>query len=366
MKYDCEVIRDLMPLCNDGTCSEQSRRMVGEHVLECPACMQMYQEMRTEVPGEPPVQSPDAAPFGKAVKQLRRKRGKRRALAVLGGVIVGLVLMLGGLYVLRCMTTVYNHVSANGEYEFELYRRANGQIIYTMSNLSGRKQKPHYSYDQTTGVMTMYALHPFLALSTSTNKTDFISSDLHWDDEHGLMLRSYHAYGYSDRPVLEVRQGGVYESSPEQLQSILYVQGQDIPLVSPDKDAAYDVVLQPSDPSWSGEDADLLPFITPSPTALPLATVPPTLEPRQSTTVPIGSTPTLQPTAQGDGLPSADAGIIWLPQPTAQGDGHQATVTNPAVDSRLTQTLQTIVAVRETTAADLAVSTSTPLPTALP
>ena len=366
MKYDCEVIRDLMPLCNDGTCSEQSRRMVGEHVLECPACMQMYQEMRTEVPGEPPVQSPDAAPFGKAVKQLRRKRGKRRALAVLAGVIVGLVLMLGGLYVLRCMTTVYNHVSANGEYEFELYRRANGQIIYTMSNLSGRKQKPHYSYDQTTGVLTMYALHPFLALSTSTNKTDFISSDLHWDEELGLMIRSYESYGYSDFPVLEVRQGGVYESSPEQLQSILYVQGQDIPLVSPDKDAAYDVVLQPSDPSWSGEDADLLPFITPSPTALPLATVPPTLEPRQSTTVPIGSTPTLQPTAQGDGLPSADAGIIWLPQPTAQGDGHQATVTNPAVDSRLTQTLQTIVAVRETTAADLAVSTSTPLPTALP
>lgn len=346
MKYDCEVIRDLMPLCNDGTCSEQSRRMVGEHVLECPACMQMYQEMRTEVPGEPPVQSPDAAPFGKTVKQLRRKRGKRRALAVLAGVIVGLVLMLGGLYVLRCMTTVYNHVSANGEYEFELYRRANGQIIYTMSNLSGRKQKPHYSYDQSTGVLTMYALHPFLALSTSTNKTDFISSDLHWDNELGLMLRSYHAYGYSDRPVLEVRQGGVYESSPEQLQSILYVQGQDIPLVSPDKDAAYDVVLQPSDPSWSGEDADLLPFITPSPTTLPLATVPPTLEPRQSTTVPIGSTPT--------------------PQPTAQGDGHQATVTNPAVDSRLTQTLQTIVAVRETTASDLAVSTATPLPTALP
>ena len=365
MKYDCEVIRDLMPLCNDGTCSEQSRRMVGEHVLECPACMQMYQEMRTEVPGEPPVR-PDVAPFGKTVKQLRRKRGKRRALTVLAGVIVGLLLMLGGLYVLRCMTTVYNHVSANGEYEFELYRRANGQIIYTMSNLSGRKQKPHYSYDQTTGVLTMYALHPFLALSTSTNKTDFISSDLHWNDEHGLMLRSYHAYGYSDRPVLEVRQGGVYESSPEQLQSILYVQGQDIPLVSPDKDAAYDVVLQPSDPSWSGEDADLLPFITPSPTALPLATVPPTLEPRQSTTVPIGSTPTPQPTAQGDGLPSADAGIIWLPQPTAQGDGHQATVTNPAVDSRLTQTLQTIVAVRETTASDLAVSTATPLSTALP
>ncbi|MGN0778296.1 MAG: zf-HC2 domain-containing protein [Aristaeellaceae bacterium] len=341
MKYDCEFIRDLMPLCNDGTCSELSRRMVGEHVLECPACMQMYQEMRTEVPGEPPVQ-PDAVPFGKTVKQLRRKRGKRRALAVLAGVIVGLVLMLGGLYVLRCMTSVYNHVSANGEYEFELYRRANGQIIYTMSNLSGRKQKPFYAYDQTTGVLSMYALHPFLALPTSTNKTDFISSDLHWDEELGLMIRSYHAYGYSDRPVLEVRQGGVYESSPEQLQSILYVQGQDIPLVSPDKDAAYDV-LQPPDPQRNGQDADLLPFITPAPTALPLATVPPTLEPRQSIAVPIGSTPT--------------------PLPTDQRDDHQATITNPAVDSLLTQTLQTIVAVRETTPSDMPFITPTPLPT---
>ena len=342
MKYNCDIVRDLMPLCVDGTASEPSRQMVGEHVLECRDCMQMYHEMRTEVPKEPPVDR-DATPFRSTVRRLRRKRNKRRTLLMLAGVIVGLALVLGGLYVLHCMTYVYNHVSANGEYEFALYRRANGQIIYTMTNLSGRKQKPFYGYDRTTGVLSMYTLHPFIATSTSVEKTDFISSDLHWDEELGLMIRSYESYGYSDFPVLEVRQGGVYESSPEQLQSILYVQGQDIPLVSPDKDAAYDVLL-PREPQWNGSEADLLPFMTPTPTALPMATVPPTLEPGNSATLPPHTT--LDPAAHTDRM--------------------QSTMINHTDDLMLQKTLQTIITYREATSSDMAGSTPTPQPTALP
>ena len=264
MKYDCEVIRDLMPLCNDGTCSEPSRRMVGEHVLECPACMQMYQEMRTEVPGEPPVQSPDAAPFGKTVKQLRRKRGKRRALAVLAGVIVGLVLMLGGLYVLRCMTGVYNHVSDVSDYSFSLQRLPNGQILCTMTNLSGKAQQPFYAYDSETHILSMYTLHPLIAPAWATKKTDSVVSDLYWNDAYGLMYRTWNAYGCSDSRVLEIRQGSLEQQmfGPEIL---LYTLGQDIPLVSSEVVPA-DSYIRPD-----VESGNLLPFMspTPLPTALP-------------------------------------------------------------------------------------------------
>ena len=38
MKYDCDVIRDLLPLYADRACSEKSRKMVEEHLEECPDC----------------------------------------------------------------------------------------------------------------------------------------------------------------------------------------------------------------------------------------------------------------------------------------------------------------------------------------
>ena len=337
MKYDCEVIRDLMPLCNDGTCSEQSRRMVGEHVLECPACMQMYQEMRTEVPGEPPVQSPDAAPFGKTVKQLRRKRGKRRALAVLAGVIVGLVLMLGGLYVLRCMTGVYNHVSDVGDYSFSLQRLPNGQILCTMTNLSGRAQQPFYAYDDNTHTLSMYALHPLIAPVWETKKTESVIGSLYWDEEHGLMYRTWNAYGYVDFPVLEVRQGSLEQQTlgPEIL---LYTRGQDIPLID---DGAIPIDSYIRSDVQSGS---LLPFMTPTPTALPMATVPPTLEPGNSATLPPHTTL----------------------DPAAHTDRTQSTMMNHTDNLMLQKTLQTIVTYREATSSDMAGSTPTPQPTATP
>ena len=38
MKYNCEVIQDLLPLYTDGICSNASAQMVEEHLKECAAC----------------------------------------------------------------------------------------------------------------------------------------------------------------------------------------------------------------------------------------------------------------------------------------------------------------------------------------
>ena len=38
MKYDCDVIRDLLPLYADKACSENSQKIVEEHLQECPDC----------------------------------------------------------------------------------------------------------------------------------------------------------------------------------------------------------------------------------------------------------------------------------------------------------------------------------------
>ncbi len=38
MKYNCDVIEDLLPLYADNACSEKSREIVEEHLQECPTC----------------------------------------------------------------------------------------------------------------------------------------------------------------------------------------------------------------------------------------------------------------------------------------------------------------------------------------
>ena len=46
MKTSCDVIRDLLPLYADDACSQDSRRMVDEHLAECPGCAGMLKRLR--------------------------------------------------------------------------------------------------------------------------------------------------------------------------------------------------------------------------------------------------------------------------------------------------------------------------------
>lgn len=46
MKYNCELIRDLLPLYQDDVCSESSRQTVEEHLKECTACSDYLEALR--------------------------------------------------------------------------------------------------------------------------------------------------------------------------------------------------------------------------------------------------------------------------------------------------------------------------------
>lgn len=45
-ELDCEVIHDLLPLYADEACSQKSRALVNEHLLDCAACREMLQRLR--------------------------------------------------------------------------------------------------------------------------------------------------------------------------------------------------------------------------------------------------------------------------------------------------------------------------------
>ena len=52
MRYKCAMIADLLPLYADGVCSEDSKKAVEAHLLECESCRNALEQMRADIPKE--------------------------------------------------------------------------------------------------------------------------------------------------------------------------------------------------------------------------------------------------------------------------------------------------------------------------
>ena len=83
MKYQCELIQDLLPLYKDGVCSESSRKIVEEHLEECPACTKLLDELKDTVIDEVILRERDT------VIESQSKFFKRKS-ALVGSIIAGI------------------------------------------------------------------------------------------------------------------------------------------------------------------------------------------------------------------------------------------------------------------------------------
>lgn len=45
MKYPCSIIQDLLPLYVDEICSEESKKIVEDHLSRCSICKEIYDSM---------------------------------------------------------------------------------------------------------------------------------------------------------------------------------------------------------------------------------------------------------------------------------------------------------------------------------
>lgn len=74
MSWKCDVVTDLAPMYHDGVASKASRKLVKEHLRECPECRAYYKKY-SPVEGikmDAPVS--DMADFVLLAKQMRRRR----------------------------------------------------------------------------------------------------------------------------------------------------------------------------------------------------------------------------------------------------------------------------------------------------
>ena len=71
---NCNIIRDLLPLYEDNTVSEDTAELVRDHLKDCPACRKELQRMRTPVSVPPVTDAELLKQFLDGIKKARRKR----------------------------------------------------------------------------------------------------------------------------------------------------------------------------------------------------------------------------------------------------------------------------------------------------
>ena len=96
MMYDCEMIRDLLPLYADEACSESSRVAVEEHLAVCPACRDMASRlMETEI--EDTLQTEKESVLAYGAREFRRRTAAVGS-AVSGGLMIPILVCLAAYF----------------------------------------------------------------------------------------------------------------------------------------------------------------------------------------------------------------------------------------------------------------------------
>ena len=124
MKMDCNVIKDLMVLYDVGNCSEESEKLIKEHVEACDDCRKIWDAIGAqgaEVIIEETIEEQSAAEFQHLQRQVKRKNRRQLALyvcltLVVCGLLWNVVDWLRKPYDLSADEIRISNVYENGEY----------------------------------------------------------------------------------------------------------------------------------------------------------------------------------------------------------------------------------------------------------
>lgn len=134
-KIPCEVIKDLIVLYEDDSCSEESRKLVEAHIKECPDCRKIYEESMEPLPEIQTQTATDdrSSPDEKAMKFLKKLKRNHDVQATLIIVLSVIIIWL--------ICTSYTYLSekiipapADAVEVTELYRMKDGSIFCTLES----------------------------------------------------------------------------------------------------------------------------------------------------------------------------------------------------------------------------------------
>lgn len=124
MNKNCDITRDLIPLCLDGVCSESSKDFINEHISTCPQCKQIFDDVKTT---DVNIKVDDD--MTQAVKNTGKKIKKDKKKAVMKAIVIVLAFFLiVGLFVaMRTPISI-------GKREYEKGMLENVKNSITLSN----------------------------------------------------------------------------------------------------------------------------------------------------------------------------------------------------------------------------------------
>lgn len=99
MKNSCQIIQDLLPLYHDGVCSEESKKVVREHLEDCEKCRDFHGIIANET-FEIDVNSNIEESRVKSLELLKKRLFRRNIITSLLSIVGSVVILCGGNYLI--------------------------------------------------------------------------------------------------------------------------------------------------------------------------------------------------------------------------------------------------------------------------
>lgn len=90
MKLTCKIIQDLLPLYSDDICSDDSRKLIEEHIENCEDCRKILENMNSKLQQEDKEDNIDEA---KALKNISEEINTDKKKSVLKAIIITTVIL---------------------------------------------------------------------------------------------------------------------------------------------------------------------------------------------------------------------------------------------------------------------------------
>ncbi|MBQ4090010.1 MAG: zf-HC2 domain-containing protein, partial [Clostridia bacterium] len=124
MKISCNIIEDLLPLYIDDVCSAASRKLVNDHLIECPKCLEKLKSMQDNMNVKA-----DIRPLKNVGRWLERLRLKALIKGVVNGVLF-MAIVIFGYFFLTEMTIM--NVPADRVTVSDVCMLSDGNIAFHM------------------------------------------------------------------------------------------------------------------------------------------------------------------------------------------------------------------------------------------
>ena len=122
----CEIIRDLLPIYIDGLASEETAKLVENHLARCKACRTILERMKTPVPEYDPVKN---AEFRQVLKKQRNRTTRKIVLFSVLAVILAALILLAVLWITDVFYRVGTYVSPDSQVKTTVYSRDISEFI---------------------------------------------------------------------------------------------------------------------------------------------------------------------------------------------------------------------------------------------